>query len=162
MTCTSYCKRIEEILNTMISLSDKVLPENRGEVTKYIRDVWAEGTTFTRSIKWEEGTAELRAKFQLHVDAEEERLRKNFEDTKYRIDGYDSVRLISYGRIETVWSLAPYLCPAKSRIDSVPNAISSSPERFAEDPPCLQARSFRLRTPRRSRNNPIDFYYRRG
>ena len=90
----------------MIRLVDEVLPENRKRVIEYIWYAWADATTFTRSIKWEESTDELRAKFQTHVDAEEERLRKNFEDVKYDIDSYDSVPLISgHGRIETVWSL---------------------------------------------------------
>ena len=86
----------------MIQLSVEVLPENRKEVNEYIWYVWMEVTAFTRSIKWEEGTDELRAKFQSHVGMEEERLQKTFEDINYDIDGYDSVRLISHGRIETV------------------------------------------------------------
>ena len=102
MTCTSYCEKIEEIFDAMIRLSDEVLPENRRGVNEYIWYTWMEATIFTRSIKWEEGTDEFRARFQSHVDAEEERLRKNLEDIKYNIDSYDSVRLISHGRIEAV------------------------------------------------------------
>jgi len=108
MTCTSYCKKIEETFDAMVVLSDEVLPENRKGVNEYIWYAWMEATIFTRSIKWEEGTDEFRTKFQSHVDAEEERLRKNFEDIKYDIDSYDSVHLISHGRIEAVRSLTPY------------------------------------------------------
>jgi len=106
MTSTSYCKKIENIFDVMIRLSDEVLPENRKGVNEYIWYVWIEVATFTRSIKWEDGTDELREKFQSHVDAEEERLQKNLEDIKYDIDSYDSVHLISHGRIETVRSLS--------------------------------------------------------
>jgi len=151
MTCTSYCKKIEEIFDAMIRLSDEVLPENRKEVNEYIWYTWMEVTILTSSIKWEESTEGLRLKFQSHVDAEEERLRKNLDDIKYDIDGYDSVHLISHGRIETVraaLTLRSYL--AKSRTDTVPDVISSPPERLAEDQPCSQARSFRIRAPRRS------------
>ena len=103
MTCTSYCKKIEEIFDAMIRLSDEVLPENRKEVNQYIGFAWEEVITFVRSIKWEEGTEDIRAKFQPHVDAEEARLQKNLEDIKYDIDGVDVVPLISGpGRIETV------------------------------------------------------------
>lgn len=105
MACTSYCKKIEDIFDAMIRLSDEVLPENRWVVNEYICRVWAEVCIFTRSICWEEGTDKLKAKFQSHVDEEEERLRKNFEDIKYDIDSDESVHLISgHGRIEAVRS----------------------------------------------------------
>ena len=108
MTCTSYCEKIEEIFDAMIRLSDEVLPENRKEVNQYIGFAWAEVITFVRSIKWEKGTEDIRAKFQPHVDAEEARLQKNLEDIKYDIDGVDVVPLVSGpGRIEMVWSLSP-------------------------------------------------------
>ena len=91
----------------MIRLSDEVLPENRKEVNEYICYVWEEVNIFTRSIKAEKGTEDLRTKFKPHVDAEEARLQKNLEDIKYDIDSYDSVQLISgHGRIETVWSFS--------------------------------------------------------
>ena len=107
MTSTSYCKKIEEIFDAMIRLSEEVLPENRKEVNRYIGFAWEEVTTFARSIKWENGTEDIRAKFQSHVDVEEARLQKNLEDIKYDIDSDDVVPLISgHGRIETVWSLS--------------------------------------------------------
>ena len=107
MTCTSYRKKISGIFDAMIRLSDEVLPENRKEVNSYIGGAWMEGAPFTRLIKWVENTEELWAKFQSYIDAEEERLRKNFEDFKYDIDSYESVHLISgHRRIETVRSLA--------------------------------------------------------
>lgn len=147
MTSTSYCKKIEEIFDAMIRLADEVLPENRKEVTEYVWYAWREATIFTRSIKWEESADEHRAKFQSLVDAEEERLRENFEDIKYYVDSYDSVHLISHGRTETVCSLAPYPCSTKSRTDTVPDAIYSPPERSAEDQPRSRACSFRFRAP---------------
>ena len=156
MTCTNYCKKIEDVFDAMIRLSDEVLPENRKGVNEYIWYAWTEVTIFTRSIKWEEGTDEFMAKFQSHIDAEEERLQKNFEDIKYDIDGYDSVPLISHGRIEAVWSLAPYSCPTKSRTDTVPDAISPPSEGSAENRACSRARSFRIRAPRRPEHNSMD------
>jgi len=111
MTCTNYCKKIEEIFDAMIHLSGEVLPENRTVVNEYISYAWTEVGIFTRSIQLEEGTDKLRARFQSYVDAEEEGLRKNFEDIKYDLDGYDSVRLVSgHGRIETVWSFPIHTC----------------------------------------------------
>ena len=111
MTCTSYCKKIEEIFDAMIRLSDEVLPENRRGVNQYISLIWEQVTIFTRSIEWDQGTEELRKRFQSHVDAEEKRLRNNLEDIKYNIDGHDSVCLISGpGRIEMVWMLSLYTC----------------------------------------------------
>ena len=111
MTCTSYCKKIEEIFDAMIRLSDEVLPENRMGVNEYIGYAWVEVGIFTRSIQLEEGTEKLRARFQSYVDAEEERLRKNFEAIKYDLDGYDSVHLIlEHGRIDAVRSFSIHPC----------------------------------------------------
>ena len=105
MACTSYGKKIEDIFDAMIRLSDEVLPENRKGVNDYICGVWTEVCIFTRSIEWEEGTDEFMAKFQSHIDAEEEKLRENLEDIKYDIDSYESARLVSgHGQIETVRS----------------------------------------------------------
>ena len=111
MTCTSYCKKIEEIFDAMVHLSEEALPENRSVVNEYISYAWTEVGIFTRSIQWEEGTETLREKFQSHVDAEEERLRKNFEGIKYDVDDYDSVLLVSRpGLIEAVRSFSIYTC----------------------------------------------------
>jgi len=103
MTCTAYREKIEEIFDAMIHLAYEVLPENRREVSSYIDTVWGPVTVFVRSIAWERGTEDLKSKFQSYVDAEEARLRKNFEDIKYDIDSYEMVQLVAgEGRTETV------------------------------------------------------------
>ena len=106
MTCTTYCVKIEEIFEAMISLSDQVLPENRQAARGYIDEVWKQVTTFVQSIEREEGTEQLRCKFESHVAAEESRLGRNFEDINYRINGSDTVRVVSgEGRLETVMGI---------------------------------------------------------
>ena len=95
MTCTAYREKIEEIFDAMIHLAYEVLPENRREVSSYIDTVWGPVTVFVRSIEREDGTEDLKSKFQSYVDAEEARLRKNFEDIKYDIDSYDTVQLVA-------------------------------------------------------------------
>ena len=111
MTCTSYCKKIEEIFDAMTRLLDEVLPENRTVVNEYVYYAWIEVGIFTRSIELEDGTDNLRAKFQSYVDAEEERLRKNLEDIKYDVSDYNSVYLVSRpGRIETVRPFSLHTC----------------------------------------------------
>jgi hypothetical protein len=103
MTCTAYCAKIEEMFDAMIHLSDEVLPENRQALYTYVNTVWSQVTPFVRSFKGEGGTEELRSKFESYVAAEESRLRRNFEDINYRIDGPDTVQLVSgEGRLETV------------------------------------------------------------
>jgi len=110
MTCTSYCKKIEEIFDAMIRLSDEVLPENRTEVNEYICTAWTKVGIFTRSIRWEMGTDELRAKFKSHVDAEEERLRKNLEGINYDIaEDYLAFLVMLPERIETVRSFSLHI-----------------------------------------------------
>ena len=103
MTCTMYCVKIEEIFDAIIRLAYKVLPENRQAVSTYIDVVWQYVTLFVQSIKREEGTEELRSKFEPHVASEEARLRRNLEDINYRIDISDTFRVIAgEGRVEMV------------------------------------------------------------
>ena len=103
MTCTSYCEKIEEILDAILSVAGEVLPENRKEVNDYIFDVWGCVMVWVRSIKREKGTEELRSKFESHVTAEEARLHRNLEVIMYDIDSYDTVKLVAgNGRPETV------------------------------------------------------------
>ena len=103
MTCTTYCKRIEEIFDAMIRLAYRVLPENRTGVNSYISNVWRVVTVFVQSIKREEGTEDLKSKFESYTAAEEARLQRNLEDIKYDIDNWDTTQLIAgEGRIGTV------------------------------------------------------------
>jgi len=103
MTCTSYCEKIEEILDAIINVAGEVLPENRKGVNEYISDVWSCVMVWVRSIKRENGTEELRSKFESHVTAEEARLHRNLEDIMYDMDSYDTVKLVAgNGRPETV------------------------------------------------------------
>ena len=104
-----YCEKIEEMFDAMVPLYYESLPENRHHTGSYIHRVWKTLAVFTQSIKKERGTDELRSKFDSHVAAEEAKLRQNFEDVKYRIDGPDEIRLISgRGRLETV---IEFTCP---------------------------------------------------
>src|SRR6266478_737515 len=103
MTCTSYCKKIEEIFDAIIHLADEVLPENRQELNEYISRVWDRVMVWVRSISREEGPEELRTKFESYVIAEEAKLHRNLEDILYDIHSYDTVKLIAgKGRVETV------------------------------------------------------------
>jgi hypothetical protein len=103
MACTTYCVKIEEILDAMIHLAHEVLPENQPSVEEYIHLVWGWVTVFVQSLKREKGTEGLMSKFESHVAAEEARLQRNLEDIKYQIDGSDTFRVIAGGgRVEMV------------------------------------------------------------
>ena len=103
MTCTTYCEKIEEVFDAMIGLTYKILPENRKWVQDYVKRVWSSVTVLVQSIEREEGTEELRSKFEPYVAAEEARLQRNFERIKYDIDGSDGVQIVAgEGRIEMV------------------------------------------------------------
>lgn len=98
-----YCERIEEIFDDMVPLTRKVLPENQNRVCDYVLAAWRRFSVFVRSIKREEYTDELKSKFESRIVAEEDRLRRNFEVTNYRVEGADTIRVISGGgRLETV------------------------------------------------------------
>ena len=108
MTCTTYCMKIEEIFDAMIRLSYETLPENRQAISDHINGVWRRVTVFAQSIKREEGTRKLRSKFESYVTAEEERIRRNFENFKYQIDGPDTIQVIcEESRPETVIRATP-------------------------------------------------------
>ena len=104
MTCTMYCVKIEEIFDAMSQLSHHVLPENRRIVNEHIQAAWRHVGPFARSIeKDEEGTPELKSRFEPYVAAEEARLQRNFEAIKYRVDDSDTVRVVcEERRLETV------------------------------------------------------------
>lgn len=118
MTCTMYCLKIEETFDAMIRLAYEVLPENRRTINFYINDVWRLVTVFVQSISRDEATVlalsqhpmerdgqtqELMTRFEPYVAAEEKRLLRNLEDINYRVDGPDTVRVVSGGnRIEMV------------------------------------------------------------
>ena len=149
MTCTMYCVKIEEIFDAMICLSYEVLPENRRIVNDYIQSAWQQVAPFARSIEEdEEGTAELRPQFEPYVAAEEARLRRNFEDIKYRIDGSDTLRLVSEdGRLETVITAILRCCflhnvDTNSYLGPFPNVLSFFEERSAKDQSRSKIRSF--------------------
>ena len=95
MTCTAYCVKIEEIFDAMIRLSYKVLPENQPVINNYVDGAWKLVTKFIQSIGREEGTEELRSKFESYVAAEESRLEQSFKDINYLIDSPNVVQVIS-------------------------------------------------------------------
>ena len=112
MTCTTYCVKLEEILDAMIRLSYEVLPENREAVREYIHTVWQMVTVFVQSFNRGEGTKDLGSKFESYVVSEEKRLQRNFEEIKYKIDDPDTVRVIAgEGRVEMVIEAIAILFP---------------------------------------------------
>ena len=147
MTCTMYCVKIEEIFDAMSHLSHQVLPENRRIVNEYIQDAWRHVGPFARSIeKDEEGTPELRSRFEPYITAKEARLRRNFEAVKYQIEDSDTVRLVSEdGRLETV--IEAVLCcrflpevDTNPYLDPFPNVLSCFTERSGKDRPRSKTR----------------------
>ena len=103
MTCTAYCEKIEEILDAMIRSAYEVLPENQEAVRLYTEGVWKTVTTFVQPFNRDNGPEDLIPKFESYVTAEEKRLRRNFEEMKYRIDDVGTFQVIAgEGRVEMV------------------------------------------------------------
>ena len=149
MTCTMYCVKIEEIFDMMSQLAHQVLPENRRTVNQYIQDAWQYVGPFARSIeKDEEGTGQLRSKFEPYVAAEEARLRRNFEAVKYQIEDSETVRLVSEdGRLETVIEAVPccrflHYVDTNPYLDPFPDVLSYPEERSGEDQSCSKTCPF--------------------
>lgn len=148
MTCTVYCKKIEEIFDAMISLAPDVLPENQRIINERIDWAWTVVTPFVQSIERDEGTNELRSKFESHFTAEEARLQRNLEDINYRIDDSDMLRVIAgEGRIEMVISVSHNVTPRailtmSQHLDSITDALPFFEERAGKDQSCSETRSF--------------------
>ena len=143
MTCTMYCVKIEEIFDAMSQLAHQVLPENRRIVNGYVEAAWRRVGPFARSIeKDEEGTPELRSRFEPYVAAEEIRLQRNFEAVKYQIEDSETVRLVSEdGRLETVIEAVPcfrflHYVDMNPYLDPFPDVLSYFEERSAKDQSC--------------------------
>lgn len=147
MACTMYCEKIEEIFDAMIRLAKEVLPGNRRAVNSYINSVWEPVTVFVQSIEKERG---LNPKFESYIFNEEERLRKNFEDLNYRIDGSDIIQVISGDRrLETVTPAlrrSSFHDPDTNPLpDTFSDVLPRFKERFGKDQYCSESGSFPLR-----------------
>lgn len=83
--------------------SGTILPENRDLLHSYLEYVDNNITPIQASVKRRTINETLQDRFQPHVDAEEQRLRKSLEGVRYDIDALDTLELVTGpGRIGKV------------------------------------------------------------
>ena len=103
MTATYYGVKILELCAKMFSIRPLIHSSNRKAVDKYLETVWMRICTLTSSFVKTRQADTLQARFQIYVDAEEQRLREGLETVRYDIDAIDTLSLITGpGRIEKV------------------------------------------------------------
>ena len=92
----------------MYAILPNILPANRASVNDYLETIYVDITTLTNAVNHCPFNDALQAKFQSYNESEEARLKTNLEAVDYRIDGEDTLALVTgSGRIERVGSRSP-------------------------------------------------------
>ena len=89
----------------MYAMRDRILPENRNEVERYLGYTWPFASELAKSLRptMVELSEDAQVKFKEYVQFEEDRLRKNLTAIKYDIDALETVYgVIGPGRVEKV------------------------------------------------------------
>lgn len=103
MSATTYRDRIDNLISKMFALRASVHVLNRDSVEEYLSNMWPGLTQLTESLERFYPTETLQGRFQLYIDEEEERIKKNLEDIHYHIDEINTLILTTgEGRIEKV------------------------------------------------------------
>ncbi|KAI0766856.1 hypothetical protein BD413DRAFT_567569 [Trametes elegans] len=98
---TYYVVQINNLFAQMFGLLPHIRPENRQLASTYLENVWKRVTTFTASYQCAFGEYELWDRFKAYGRGEERRLEDGLKTFRHRIDGVDTVTLITGpGRIE--------------------------------------------------------------
>jgi hypothetical protein len=96
-------KEIKKSFNEMFSLIPILLPQNQVHARKYLSEIWMGIASVTRSFKGKWSKWGSTDQFSDYVQAEEDRITRNFVDIKYKIDEENTVHLVAGpGRIEKV------------------------------------------------------------
>ncbi|GBE85444.1 hypothetical protein SCP_0706310 [Sparassis crispa] len=96
-----YVDRINELLGKMFAIKGDIHAANGPYVDQYLDTVWIGVTRLTYSIRPMQSSDDIQARFKSHMDAEEERIRRNLEAIRYDIDDVETLPLITGpGRIE--------------------------------------------------------------
>lgn len=94
---------INKIFNEMFSLLPVLLQENKSSARYYLDNTWQEVTTVSSCLESKWSSEFLKKIFKDYIEGEENRIRRNLNDVKYKIDGQDTLYLVTGpGRIEKV------------------------------------------------------------
>jgi hypothetical protein len=86
---------INEMLNEMLSLVPLLLPENKHDARKYLESSWEKIVTVTASLESKWSSEFLEKMFKDYIQDEADRIRRNLEDVKYKIDEVDTLYLVT-------------------------------------------------------------------
>lgn len=94
---------INKMLDEMFSLVPILLPENRIFARTYLSTTWETVVTITSSLEGKWSSDFLEKMFKDYIKGEEDRIKRNLVDVKFKIDEVDTLYLVTGpGRVEKV------------------------------------------------------------
>lgn len=102
-----YREKIYETIHDMFALKPWIHPENRPVVDRYLIEMWMSLMIAVSGLQHLSLSEKVQRRFKDHVDAEEQRLKRNLETVRYRIDDLTTLSIVTGpGQIEKVnWIL---------------------------------------------------------
>ncbi|EED80010.1 predicted protein [Postia placenta Mad-698-R] len=98
---TAYRDKIHEQFSAMFALKTSVHTANRRIVERYLDQVWQPIILLTSSFQSYTTTGKMHSRFKDYIEAEETRVKRNLEATRYHIDDLTTLSLVTGpGRIE--------------------------------------------------------------
>ena len=96
--------KIYRIVRDMFALKPWIHPENRPMVDKYLDEMWLPLMLSVMGLQPLPLNEKMQRRFKEYVDAEEQRLKRNLETVRYRIDDLTTLSIVTGpGQIEKVW-----------------------------------------------------------
>jgi len=95
MALVQQCNAINKMLNEMCSLVPIMLPQNRPHARSYLYFAWETITTVSSSLIGKWSSKFLEEMYGEYIQSEEDRIRRNLSRVKYRIDGLDTMYLVT-------------------------------------------------------------------
>ena len=89
----------------MFALKPCIHPENRPMVDKYLEEMWLSLVLAVMGLQPLILSEQIQRRFKEYVDVEEQRLKRNLETVRYRIDDLTTLSVVTGpGQIEKVCS----------------------------------------------------------
>lgn len=97
-------RAIKKILDEMFFILPWLCPENRASAREYLSEIWIIVMSLVTSFEGRhQYSVFLQEKFGGYIAKEEERIKRNLEQVKYRIDDVETLYMIAgFGRLEKV------------------------------------------------------------
>ncbi|KZT73469.1 hypothetical protein DAEQUDRAFT_414712 [Daedalea quercina L-15889] len=100
-TATVYKEKIWQLMERMFALKPWIHHENRQMVDRYLDSIWLQVMSILMPLRSLELHEKTRRQFKAYVDEEEQRLERNLDIIRYRVDDLTTLAIVTGpGRIE--------------------------------------------------------------